>query len=140
MVILSALILGLLSSSPALAGKKAADECLKTKIWDRYGDGWQIRASSGSDLALGKTKYYRVTLLKGQRYQVITCADEAVTDLDILLYDNRGELIHRDETIDREPVLAYEAPDTGVYYVVLYMRALKDPSATAHASMALIHN
>ena len=137
---LSALILGLLASSPAVAGKKAADDCLKTKIWERYGDGWQIRASSGSELALGKTKYYRITLLKGQRYQVLTCADESVEDLDILLYDSKGLLLHRDDTTSREPVLSYEAQVTGVYYAVLYMRGLKQESADAYASMALIHN
>jgi hypothetical protein len=140
LVIVSTAILALLSSVPAWAGKQAADECLKTKIWDRYGDGWQIRASAGSDLALGETQYYRVTLLKGQRYQVITCSDDNVADLDILLYDNKGVLIHRDGTEDREPVLAYEAPTTGVYYAVLYMRALKNTDQAAHASMALIHN
>ena len=139
MVIASALILGLLST-PASAGKRAADECLKTKIWDRYGEGWQIRASAGADLALGETKYYRVTLLKGQRYQVITCADDNVTDLDILLYDNKGILIHRDETTDREPVLSYESHATGTYYAVLYLRALESDAQPGHASMALIHN
>ena len=133
-------MLGLLASSPAVAGKKAADDCLKTKIWERYGDGWQIRASSGSELALGKTKYYRITLLKGQRYQVLTCADESVEDLDILLYDSKGLLLHRDDTTSREPVLSYEAQVTGVYYAVLYMRGLKQESADAYASMALIHN
>jgi hypothetical protein len=71
---------------------------------------------------------------------VITCSDDNVADLDILLYDNKGVLIHRDGTEDREPVLAYEAPTTGVYYAVLYMRALKNTDQAAHASMALIHN
>jgi len=138
--LITALIFGLLATTPAIAGKRAADECLKTKIWDRYGEGWAIRASSGTELALGKTKYYKITLLKGQRYQVLTCADDNVVDLDILLYDNKGQMLHRDGTTDREPLLSYEAKVTGVYYAVLYMRALTDTAKESHASMALIHN
>ncbi len=134
------LILGLLATTPALAGKHAADACLKTKIWDRYGDGWQVRSSSATDLGFGKTKYYRVTLLKGARYQVVTCADDNVIDLDVLLYDKDGQLIHRDDTTNREPVLSYEAQETGVYYAVLYLRNLEDRAVESHVSMALIHH
>lgn len=129
----------LLLATPAHA-KKGTDDCLRTKIWDTYGDGWAVRTSTDADLGFGKTQFYKVSLLKGRAYRVLTCAEEAVKNLDILLYDKDGQVLARDETMDRDPTLAYTPQKTGIYYIVLYMRDAKDPDATTNTSWALIHN
>lgn len=128
----------LLLSAPAGAAK-LADDCLRTKVWDRYGDGWQVRASTSTEVGFGHTHYYRVSMLKGRTYQVVTCAEDNVGNLDILLYDNKGEVITRDDSGDREPTLSYEPGRTGVHYVVLYVRDAEDRGRDNDVSVALVH-
>lgn len=132
-------LIGLLAAGPAHA-KKDTDDCLRTKIWDTYGDGWAVRASTDVDVAFGKTQFYKVSLLKGRAYRVLTCAESSVKNLDILLYDAEGRVLGRDKTTDRDPQLAYVPEKTGIYYIVLYMRDQKDINEVTNTAWALIHN
>ena len=116
------------------------DDCLRTKVWDTYGEGWSVRASTEVELEFGKTRFYKVTMLKGRAYRVVTCAEDQVKNLDVLLYDKDGAVLARDQTTDREPVLAFTPEKTGVYYVVLYLRDLENRDAHAGASWALLHS
>ncbi len=126
--------------APVAHAKKDTEECLRTKIWDTYGDGWAVRTSAEAEVGYGKTQFYKVSLLKGRAYRVLTCANDGVKNLDVLLYDKEGQVLARDETVDADPVLAYTPQRTGIYYVVLYLRDATDRDAPQKVSWALIHN
>jgi hypothetical protein len=129
----------LLLSSAALASEKEAETCLRTKVWDGYAEGWGVRTLTSSALADGATRNYLVTLYQGNEYRVRTCADEAISDLDVLLYDVDGKVVQRDSTTDREPELTFKPPVTGTYYVVLYNRQSSGTGKEGHAAMAVVY-
>ncbi|MCB9674255.1 MAG: hypothetical protein H6737_04010 [Alphaproteobacteria bacterium] len=128
-----------LLSSPALADEKQAEECVNTKVWDSYGDGWGVRTMTKTTLAPGKTRNYLVTLYAGNEYRIQACGDESVTNLDVLLYDTEGNLLSRDEATDREPMFSYTPSSTATYYVVLYLRELKERKDGAGVAMAVTY-
>jgi hypothetical protein len=129
----------LLLGSPALAGESEADACLRTKVWDGYADGWGIRTMTSTTLADGKTRNYLVTLYEGNAYRIQTCADDAVKNLDVLLYDTKGNVIARDSAVDREPVVEFKPEATGTYYIVLYNREAATPGSEAGVAMAVVY-
>lgn len=132
-------VLGLLASPPALAGEDEANSCLRTKVWDGYADGWGIRTMTSTTLADGKTRSYLVTLYAGNEYQITTCADEAVKNLDVLLYDTQGNVVSRDDTEDREPKITIKPPATGTYYIVLYNRQAASAETSGGVAMAVVY-
>ncbi len=129
----------LLAAPPAHAGEREANTCLRTKVWDGYAEGWGIRTMTSTELEDGKTRNYLVTLYEGNEYQITTCGDASVTDLDVLLYDTAGNVISRDKTTDREPILTFKPEQTGTYYVVLYHRAAAQAGATGGVAMAVVY-
>lgn len=135
--LMSLLILTLCS---ATAFANDTEDCVRTKIWDTYGDGWSVRTSTTADLEFGKTKFYRSTLLEGRQYRILSCAEEGVKNLDVLLYDKDGQVLTRDDTDQRDPMLSFSPEATGVYYVVLYLRDASGKAPTAQATWALIHS
>jgi len=116
-----------------------AETCLRTKVWDGYADGWGIRTMTNSSLQSGQTKNYLVTLYKGNEYQIRTCADANVKNLDVYLYDLNGSVVKRDETSDREPWFAFTPTETGTYYVVLHARELVNAASPAGVAMAVTY-
>ena len=135
---LAALGLALLAP-PVHADEAAAETCVRTKVWDGYAEGWGIRTLTSTTLADGATRNYLVTLYKGNEYQITTCGDEGIANLDVLLYDLNGNVVLRDETTDREPKLLFEPEDTSTYYIVLHARELADASTEAGVSMAVVY-
>lgn len=134
--LVSFLILALCSTAYA----NDTEDCIRTKIWDTYGEGWAVRTSTTADIEYGKTRFYRSTLLEGRSYRILSCAADGVKNLDVLLYDKDGQVLTRDDSQGRDPVLSFTPERTGVYYVVLYLRDGKGPGDTAEASWALIHS
>lgn len=136
----SAALLGaLVLTSGAGASETEAETCLRTKVWDGYSDGWGIRTMTSADLEAGKTKNFLVTLYKGNEYRIATCGDQHVTNLDVLLYDTQGNVITRDTTTDREPVLEYTPQETGTYYIVVYLRELDGKKPQGGTAMAVVY-
>jgi hypothetical protein len=125
--------------SVAVAAESEAESCLKTKVWDGYAEGWGVRTMTSATLPDGKTKNYLVTLYQGNEYKIRSCADENLTNLDLLLYDAKGSLVMRDETTDREPELSIRPQATGTYYIVLYARQAATPGAEGGAAMAVVY-
>ena len=130
----------LLGLATAAQASSPTEDCVRTKVWDTYGDGWAVRSSADAEVGFGKTQFFRVSLLKGRTYRVVSCGDENFADLDILLYDKDGNVVARDESTDREPSLSYSPDKTGAFFVVVYGRDLTDASATSPASWALLHS
>lgn len=130
---------GLAASTAAHAGETEASACLRTKVWDGYGEGWAIRTMTSTELEAGAFRSYLVSLYADNTYRIATCADEGAKNLDVLLYDTKGAIIHRDTTSDREPMLEFKAPSTGTYYVVLYLREPAENVEKAGVAMAVVY-
>lgn len=126
-------------TAPALANRGQAEDCLRTKVWEGYPDGWGIRTMTSSDVQAGKTKNFQVTLYKGNTYRIQTCGDEDIENLDVLLYNAQGSVVARDASTDREPQVEFSPSETGTYYIVLYLRAVKEKKATGSAAMAVVY-
>lgn len=138
-IISSMIMAGLFLAAPAMADEKVAETCLRTKVWDGYADGWGIRTMTSTTLDAGATRNYLVTLYKGNEYQVQTCGDTDVSNLDVLLYDIDGNMVLRDESTDREPVLSYKPAATATYYIVLHARGLSEGKPNAGVAMAVTY-
>ena len=121
-------------STSAFANEKAAEECVQTKVWEAYAEGWGVRTLTGSTIDAGKTRNYLVTLYAGNEYEVKTCGDDGVKDLDVLLYDTDGKVLVKDEDVGRQPSIKFTPKATSTYYVVLY---LKDAGQQKQASAAM---
>jgi len=127
------------SAPVASADEDEASSCLRTKVWDSYGDGWAVRTLTSTELTNGKTRSYLVSLYAENEYRIATCGDENVKNLDVLLYDTKGNIVQRDDTEDREPLLEFRPPATGTYYVVLYLREPVEGADKAGAAMAVVY-
>ena len=68
-----------------------------------------------------------------------TCGDEDVRNVDVLLYDTQGNVVKRDDTIDREPKLEFSPEETGTYYIVLYQRDIDVTKDEAGVAMAVVY-
>jgi hypothetical protein len=124
----------------AFAGDElAAETCLRTKVWDGYADGWAIRTMTSTSLTHGATRNYLVTLYKGNDYQIRTCGENRVKNLDLYLYDLNGNVVKRDDTVSREPMLEYAPTATGTFYIVVHARELSDVQKDAGVAMAVTY-
>ena len=126
-------------STPAHADEAEASSCLRTKVWDGYGEGWAIRTMTSTELEGGKTRSYLVSLYADNEYRISTCADTSAKNLDVLIYDTEGNILVRDETEDREPSISFKPPATGTYYVVLYLREPAPEAKSAGVAMAVVY-
>ena len=127
-------------ATPAVAGDTdKAETCLRTKVWDGYAQGWGIRTMTSTNLTLGATRNYLVTLYKGNEYQIQSCCDDEVQNLDLYLYDLNGNVVLRDNTEDRQPLLTFTPDKTATYYIVLHARSLTTESAEAAVAMAVTY-
>lgn len=134
-----AIALGTALLAPAHADEAAAEECVQTKVWESYGDGWGVRTMTATTLEPGKTRNYLVTLYAGNDYRISACGDAAVGNLDVLLYDTDGNVLSRDATSDREPMFTFTPTATATYYVVVYLREVKDTKEGAGVAMAVTY-
>lgn len=123
----------------AQANEEEAEVCLRTKVWDGYSDGWAIRTMTSTTLPSGGTRNYLVTLYQGNEYLIQACADEVSSNLDILLYDLKGNVVVRDDSESREPKFTYKPTETGTYYVVVYARALAKPDKETGVGLAVTY-
>ncbi len=117
----------------------AAETCLRTKVWDSYAEGYGVRTMTSTTLAQGATRNYLVTLYKGNEYQIRTCGDDLVKNLDVYLYDLDGKVIAQDATVDREPGFGYKPTTTGTFYIVVHARELTDATKEAGVAMAVTY-
>lgn len=131
--------LSILLGATAFADEKQAEECVQTKVWDAYADGWGVRTLTSTTLQPGKTRNYLVTLYAGNEYRIETCGDDSVTNLDVLLYDTEGNILVRDKTDDRQPSFTYTPKETSTFYVVTYLRGVKEKRTEAGVGMAVVY-
>lgn len=78
--------------------------------------GYDTLRNEDSDvLAQGQTMTYTVTLYGGVSYVLFAAGDENIRDLDILLYDENGNLIDHDTSTDNIPVVSVTPKWTGSF-------------------------
>ena len=128
-----------LVAAPGLASEAEAESCLRTKVWDSYAKGWGVRTLTTETLSPNTTRSYVVTFYRGNEYQVRTCGDDNIENLDVYLYDLDGSLVLRDDTTDREPVLSYTPENTSTFYVVVHARTVKDGATSAGIATAITY-
>ena len=118
-------------ASPALADEEQAETCVRAKVRESWAEGWSIRTGAKATLSAGEHHVYAVTLQQGNTYRVTGCGDEAVSDLDLVLYDAEANPLVDDTTDDRQPVIEHTAKHTGTYYVVVYVGVAEGAAGVA---------
>ena len=131
--------LSLFTSTAAMADENEAETCLRAMVWEEYADGWAIRTLTSTELTNGKTRSYLVSLYADNEYRINTCADAGAANLDVLIYDTEGNIVVRDETTDREPMIDFTPKASGTYYVVVYLREAAEGAEKAGVAMAVVY-
>jgi hypothetical protein len=109
-----------LLSSLALADGKEAEECLRTKIWEGYSQGWAVRTVANANIADRGHKVYQVTLYKGNEYKMMACGDRDSKNVDLVLYDKSGNAVQRETTDNRDPWISFTPSATDTFYVAVF--------------------
>ena len=130
-------VTALLFASTAIADEAESDDCLRTKIWEGYSEGWAVRTATNTELAQGETKIYLVTLYAGNRYKFLVCGDESAVDLDLRLHDGEGEIVQYDATENAEPTVEFVPTRTDTYYVAVVAEELE--GETGSVAMAVTY-
>jgi len=133
------LLTALLTASMAFADAKQAEEALRTKIFNGYAQGWSVRTATSTDLGNGEHRVYLVTLYSGNEYQVMAAGDDAVSAIDIVLYDSTGAQVATDTTDGRDPVLTYKPAKSDSYYVAVHASKLVDPKVRGWVATAVTY-
>lgn len=128
-----------LAVTPAHADEAAAETCLRNKIWDGYTSGWQVRSQTNTSLGAGEHRVYLITLYSGNEYKLLSCGDENAANLDLVLYDAKGNVVLSDGTNDREPQLSYKPATTDTFYLAVHGTALNDATKKAGISTAVTY-
>ena len=87
------------------------------------GDGGYMRAAGpfSGGLAPQQSRRYTLTLRAGQDYRVIAVCDSRCGDIDLRLYDARGNQVAQDTLNDNVPTLAIRPLSTGAHVIEIDM-------------------
>jgi hypothetical protein len=127
----------LLLASAAFADEEEAETCLRTKIWDGYTSGWQVRSQTNTTLGSAEHRVYLITLYAGNGYKFLACGDKNASNLDLVLYDSQGNVLITDSSVDREPQLSYTPTLTDTYYLAVHASKVNDSTQKAGVSTAV---
>lgn len=122
-------------SAPALA-EDAATACVRTKVWEARQRGWSVRAIQSAALTPGQLRAWPIAVAPGLSYQVLTCGEEGVLDLDVLLVDGNGNIVER-ASGGREPSLTHDAERASRLHLVVRPSRAQD-AEPRHTAIALL--
>jgi hypothetical protein len=128
-------LVGGLAVSDAQADPAKAEACLSELVQGAVANGMRVRAT---DVDSGKPEEavnYRVTLYKGNTYILLGCADGDTVDLDLRLYNDKGEYVDGDKSPDPKPFVSVEPSVTGEY--ALQALVYKGPDAPTDFAVAI---
>lgn len=112
------------ATAPAARAQNYVNQRLNQIVRQMQGQGYdQSHLRTTGSLREGQMRTFTIRLSAGSRYAIGGVCDEDCSDLDLMLYDNRGNLLDQDEGTDDEPVVAVTAPRTGSYRVRVRMYA-----------------
>ena len=129
--------LSCLLTTDAKADPAKAEACLDELIQGAVANGMRVRAT---DVDAGKPEEavnYRLTLYKGNTYLLLGCADGAQVDLDLRLYNDKGEYVDGDKSPDPKPFVSVEPTVTGEY--ALQALVYKGPDAPTDFAVAIAY-
>ena len=129
----------LLMAPSAMADEKEAEQCLRSKIWAGYEDGWAVRTATTTSLEKASHRVYLVTLYQGNEYKFQVCGDKNTTNLDLILHDDQGKEVKRDQSSDREPTLTYKPKATQTYYIAVYAADIAKEVEAAGVALAVTY-
>lgn len=109
--------------APDPPAEAAAECCLGAKWWEAAEDGWGSPRFETVTLEPGKYEKFPVTLTKNLHFRFEACGDETVSEVDLLLYDPKGEVLVQDGQEGREPRMTWFEPQRGTRTVVVYLRS-----------------
>jgi hypothetical protein len=135
----SSVLVGNVLAPRAFADEESAETCLRTKIWDGYGQGWAVRTATNTTLGNGEHRVYLVTLYAGNDYKILACGDDNVANIDLVLYDASGNQVATDGSNDREPVLAYTPTVTDTYYIAVHASKLNNATQKGGVATAVTY-
>lgn len=129
----------LLCAGVAFADEKEADDCLRSKIWSGYDEGWAVRTATTTTLKAEEHRVYLVTLYEGNEYKISVCGDKNIANVDVVLHNANGDELKRDESTDREPIIIYTPSETDTYYVAVYAAQLAEGKSESGVAMAVTY-
>lgn len=148
----SALLLGFFAvfapAGAAFAADNAAEDCVRTKVWDDYADRWGIRSVTTTTLDGQKVKVYAVPMYKGNEYRIRACGEAGATDVSIALYDEANGPkdaagnplpVTKDDTTNREPVIEFKPVVSGTYHIVVRVSAYAPGKTSAAVALAVTY-
>ncbi|THB66682.1 MAG: hypothetical protein D6E12_10020 [Desulfovibrio sp.] len=119
------LMLALLLTSVPTIANSTMEEARETAyaIADLFVyEGWNIREDfQRGFLARGASTVVTSTLYQGNSYCFIAGGSNDAYDIDIILYDENGYLIDRDEDADRAAAVTVTPRWTGLFYAKIIM-------------------
>ena len=124
-LLVSAILLALVLTALPGPGFSTMDEARRSAyaIADLFvAEGWNIRGDfQRGFLARGASTVITSTLYQGNSYCFIAGGCNDAYDIDVILYDENGYLIDRDEDAERAAAVTVTPRWTGMFYVKVVM-------------------
>jgi hypothetical protein len=124
--------------SRTLPDEAEARDCLQTKVWDDYDDGWSVRNVSVSNMNKDERMTFPVTLMAGLEYRFYACSDSQGEALSLSILDAQGQLVLDAESDGREVELEMNPRDTKPYYLSISAKEISEDVARAGFSLGII--
>jgi hypothetical protein len=80
-----------------------------------------------------------VTLYAVNTYKMLACGDTDVANIDLVLYDAKGNKVLSDPSTDREPVIEYTPKSTDTFYVAVHASKLNTAGTKGGIATALTY-
>ncbi|MFH1467052.1 MAG: hypothetical protein ABIO70_21900 [Pseudomonadota bacterium] len=126
------LALSTFGAAVAIADQDEADTCVRSKVWEAYPEGWAVRTITKSSLAETEHRIYLLTLYAGNEYKFLGCGDNALTNVDLVLYDADGRMLVQDQTEDRQPEVSFRPTTTDTFYLAVHAAKLVEGTQAGH--------
>ena len=97
--------------------ERSVKECVQTTVYAAYDDGWALRSIVVDTIDAYDRRNYVVSLVAGNEYRFVGCGESNLANVDLILYDQEGVPVSRDETSSRQPQMSFRPAKTGQYHV-----------------------
>ncbi len=121
-------------------GAPEADEarsCLEANLSELWQDGVRSRSIEAGRLKVGETLVSEHLLIGGFEVTFRSCAGAGATNLDLLLVDDDGKVLQRDDSKSRDPVLVVKPEQTRRVRLVAYLRGARTAEQPIPVAVAL---
>ncbi len=125
------LAVSLLTISPAQASVLGA-RIQAARIFDALSSDWHLRSYFTSGLLKeGQSTTIRTTFYAGCQYKIVAGGCEDAFDVDLAVYNERGQLVARDSSTSPLAVADLTANWTGTVYIKVTMHRVRPRSGNA---------